>query len=136
MKRTQLKRTAMKRKPQSKPRRTADDECRELRERSGRCWVCNRMMSPRSLQVHEIHGGSSREKCRADQRGRIVTCASCHDALHNRKLWPKARVYALKFLRDPTNFDRAWLNKVWGRSINAITAEEVAAEFVKLVEGQ
>lgn len=86
------------------------------------CMLCRRVPP---ADVHEMARGPARAAAYADERAWLALCRRCHDDCGDYAAVPLAAQYAVKLLRDPTSYDRVWLNEARGRSADAIHESEV-----------
>ena len=95
-----------------------------------RCWVCGLPEGiGRFLQIHEIARGVHRSKAITEPCCWMRVCSACHDTLAGMSI---AQQLAMKFLNDPENYDRQWVNVIRGRAPDAVSVEEVMEAVEKL----
>ncbi len=78
-----------------------------------------------ATDVHEIHGGSVRQRTKLDPRYWLRVQRASHDEL---QVMPKPKQWALKVLFDPENFDPAALSDLPGVYVDPLEVlREIAA---------
>lgn len=92
------------------------------------CFICGNRWEKkpiRILDVHEIARGAFRSKAIMLRECWLLLCRECHDAVDDYSEWPIAKQLAVKYIRDREYYDRALVNRIRGRTDDAITETEV-----------
>lgn len=91
------------------------------------CWDAWRSNPaiPYRLETHEMARGCHRKEAYRDRATWLRLCRRCHDQMDDYTQWPVAKQLALKKICDPDYYERVKVNKLRGRSDNAITKGEV-----------
>jgi len=86
----------------------------------GECWCCAGRFN---LQTHEIASKAQAPGRWADVRNYFRACGGCNCGMWN--VLPESVQLALKFLHDPENYDREFVNTLRHRAANAISDRDV-----------
>ena len=75
-----------------------------------------------ATEVHEIARGPARQAALLERAAWLSLCRDCHNIMGS---MPVAAQLAIKRIADPMGYDRVAVNRLRGRSDNAITDGEV-----------
>ena len=117
MKRKGLRRVSARRK---KVLEETTGPRREYVANSGGCQCCLRHPAH---DCHEILQGPLREQALYKRSCWLALCRECHDAMHDKSIWPVERQLALKLLADPNFFNLAEVNEI--RKRRSLTYEDI-----------